>query len=291
LLQWGDIGSDAERSDSWKAHGAFTVATKTAFFVGDSTMHPYDEFKLMMNRRHFFGLASTGIGAAVLASLLKEDLLAQEQGSVITADQPVSTGGLPGLPHFKPKAKRVIYLFQSGAPSQMDLFDYKPRLNDFQGKELPDSVRKGQRLTGMTATQSSFPVAPSIFKFAQHGKSGTWVSDLMPHTAQVVDELCFIKSMHTEAINHDPAITFFQTGAQLAGRPSIGSWLSYGLGSENKDLPAFVAMVSQGSGNPADQPLYDRLWGSGFLPSRYQGVKFRSVGDPCALPVEPARFE
>src|SRR5262249_7251495 len=157
---------------------------------------------------------------------------------------------------------------------------YKPKLDDFQGKDLPDSIRKGQRLTGMTATQSSFPVARSIFKFGQHGKSGAWVSELMPHTAQIVDELCFIKSMHTEAINHDPAITFFQTGAQLAGRPSIGSWLSYGLGSENQDLPAFVAMISQGSGNPSDQPLYDRLWGSGFLPSKYQGVKFRAVGDP-----------
>jgi hypothetical protein len=235
----------------------------------------------MMNRRHFFSRASTGIGAAVLASLLRDDLRAQDTPNGLAPSQPsTATGGLPGLPHFKPKAKRVIYLFQSGAPSQMDLFDYKPKLDDFQGKDLPDSIRKGQRLTGMTATQSSFPVARSIFKFAQHGKSGAWVSELMPHTAQVADELCFIKSMHTEAINHDPAITFFQTGAQLAGRPSIGSWLSYGLGSENEDLPAFVAMVSQGSGNPADQPLYDRLWGSGFLPSRYQGVKFRSVGDP-----------
>ena len=244
-------------------------------------MNPYNEFRLMMNRRHFFSRASTGIGAAVLASLLRDDLLAQDTPNGLAPSQPsTATGGLPGLPHFKPKAKRVIYLFQSGAPSQMDLFDYKPKLDDFQGKDLPDSIRKGQRLTGMTATQSSFPVARSIFKFAQHGKSGAWVSELMPHTAQVVDELCFIKSMHTEAINHDPAITFFQTGAQLAGRPSIGSWLSYGLGSENEDLPAFVAMVSQGSGNPADQPLYDRLWGSGFLPSRYQGVKFRSVGDP-----------
>jgi hypothetical protein len=244
-------------------------------------VNPYDEFRLMMNRRHFFSRASTGIGAAVLASLLRDDLLAQDTPNGLAPSQPsTATGGLPGLPHFKPKAKRVIYLFQSGAPSQMDLFDYKPKLDDFQGKDLPDSIRKGQRLTGMTATQSSFPVARSIFKFAQHGKSGAWVSELMPHTAQVVDELCFIKSMHTEAINHDPAITFFQTGAQLAGRPSIGSWLSYGLGNENQDLPAFVAMVSQGSGNPADQPLYDRLWGSGFLPSRYQGVKFRSVGDP-----------
>jgi hypothetical protein len=183
-------------------------------------------------------------------------------------------------PHATPKARRVIYLFQSGAPSQLDLFDPKPKLEALRGKELPDSIRKGQRLTGMTATQDSFPLAPSLFRFARRGKSGAWVSDLLPHTAKIADELCFIKSMHTEAINHDPAITFFQTGAQLAGRPSIGSWLSYGLGSENNDLPAFVVLVSQGTGNPSDQPLYDRLWGSGFLPSKYQGIKFRASGDP-----------
>jgi hypothetical protein len=218
---------------------------------------------LLLTRRHFFGRAGTGLGLAALASLLTEDLAAAA-----------------ALPHFRPKAKRVIYLFQSGAPSQMDLFDYKPKLNDLRGKELPDSIRMGQRLTGMTATQASFPVAPSRFRFAQHGRCGAWVSELLPYTAQVADDLCIIRSLFTEAINHDPAITFFQTGAQLAGRPSIGAWLSYGLGSENRDLPAFVVMVSQGSGNPNDQPLYDRLWGSGFLPSKYQGIKFRSVGDP-----------
>ena len=149
------------------------------------------------------------------------------------------------------------------------------------------SVRKGQRLTGMTATQETFPVAPSKYAFRQHGKSGAWLSDLLPHTAGVADDLCFIKSIHTEAINHDPAITFCQTGAQLAGRPSFGSWVSYGLGSENKDLPAFVVLISQGSGNPTDQPLYDRLWGSGFLPSRFQGVKFRSQGDPVLFLSNP----
>ncbi|MGI8978323.1 MAG: DUF1501 domain-containing protein [Pirellulaceae bacterium] len=191
------------------------------------------------------------------------------------------------LPHFKPRAKRVIYLFQSGAPSQMELFDYKPKLAELRGTELPDSIRQGQRLTGMTSRQSSFPVAPSKFKFAQHGKSGAWVSELMPHTAKVADELCFVKSLHTEAINHDPAVTFFQTGNQLAGRPSIGSWLAYGLGSENADLPAFIVMVSQGSGNKADQPLYDRLWGSGFLPTKYQGIKFRSAGDPVLFLSNP----
>ena len=181
---------------------------------------------------------------------------------------------------FAPKAKRVIYLFQSGAPSQIELFDHKPGLAKMRGVELPDSVRKGQRLTGMTATQTSFPLVASQFEFKQRGQSGAWVSDLMPHVAKIADKLCFVKSMHTEAINHDPAVTFFQTGFQLAGRPSIGSWLSYGLGTENQDLPAFVVMISQGTGNVSDQPLYDRLWGSGFLPTKYQGVKFRSTGDP-----------
>ena len=229
---------------------------------------------LAITRRHFFSRTSTGLGIAALARLLENDAVA-------------ATGGLPGLPHFAARAKRVIYLFQSGAPSQMELFDYKPALEKLRGSELPDSIRKGQRLTGMTATQSSFPVVNSLYKFAQHGQSGAWVSELMPHTAKVADSLTFIKSMHTEAINHDPAITFFQTGAQLAGRPSIGAWVSYGLGSENQDLPAFVVMVSQGSGNMGDQPLYDRLWGSGFLPSRYQGVKFRSIGDPVLFLSNP----
>src|SRR6516162_11403191 len=226
----------------------------------------------LLTRRYFFGKASAGLGIAALSSLLQAD----------------EAGGLPELPHFPPTAKRVIYLFQSGAPSQMELFDYKPRLKDLVGTELPDSIRSGQRLTGMTAGQTSFPVAASLFRFEQRGKSGAWISDLMPHTANVADDLCFIKSIYTEAINHDPAVTFFQTGAQLAGRPSIGAWLSYGLGSENQNLPAFVAMVSQGTGNPADQPLYDRLWGSGFLPTKYQGIKFRSVGDPVLYLSNPA---
>src|SRR5215467_8563198 len=224
-------------------------------------MPPSREHALLTTRRHFFGRASTGLGAAVLASLLNDDLRGAE-----TVANP--EGGLPGLPHFPPKAKRVIYLFQGGAPSQIELFDYKPRLNDLRGSELPDSVRQGQRLTGMTAAQASFPVVPSLFKFAQYGNSGAWVSELMPHTTKVVDDLCFIKSMYTEAINHDPAVTFFQTGFQLAGRPSIGSWIAYGLGSENHDLPAFVVMVSVGTAG-GDQPLADRMWGSGFLPTRY----------------------
>ncbi len=205
----------------------------------------------------------TFLGATALAGLLAEDGFAQ----------------IP-TPHFAPKAKRVISLFQSGGPSQIDLFDPKPGLKDLRGADLPDSIRRGQRLTGMTATQTTFPTAPSLFEFKQHGNSGAWLSSLLPHTAKIADQLCFIKSMYTEQINHDPAITFFQTGFQLAGRPSIGAWLSYGLGSENKELPSYVVMISQGTGRPGDQPLYDRLWGSGFLPSRYQGVKFQSSGDP-----------
>jgi len=179
--------------------------------------------------------------------------------------------------HHAPKAKRIIYLFQSGGPSQLELFDCKPRLKDKYKEELPDSIRMGQRLTGMSSTQSTFPVVPARFSFQQHGQSGAWISELLPHTATIADKLTIVRSIHTEAINHDPAVTFLQTGSQIAGRPSMGSWVSYGLGSEAKDLPGFVVMISVGSGG---QPLYDRLWGSGFLPTRYQGVKFRSVGDP-----------
>jgi hypothetical protein len=232
---------------------------------------------LAVSRRRFFASSASGLGGIALAALLSDEAPADERPAA----------GLPGLPHFAPKAKRVIYLFQSGAPSQLDLFDFKPRLADLRGSELPDSVRMGQRLTGMTATQASFPIAPSKFKFAHVGQSGALVSELLPFTAGIADRLCFVKSMFTEAINHDPAVTFFQTGAQLAGRPSIGSWIVYGLGSENQDLPGFVAMVSQGSGNPNDQPLYDRLWGSGFLPTKYQGTKFRSHGDPVLFLSNP----
>jgi hypothetical protein len=228
-------------------------------------MNPLHKHAALLTRRQLLGRSGLGLGALALASLLDDKRLAASE---------------PSRPHFKPRAKRVIYLFQSGAPSQMELFDYKPALQNLRGKELPDSIRKGQRLTSMTATQTSFPIAPSKFGFARHGQSGAWISELMPHVAKLADELCFIKSMHTEAINHDPAITFFQTGAELAGRPSMGAWVSYGLGSENRDLPAFVALVSVGTGAPMDQPLYDRLWGSGFLPTRYQGVKLRSGGEP-----------
>ena len=247
-------------------------------------MKPFDDAGLQLTRRHFFGRSASGIGMTALAGLLGEDLRAENSPGK------KAHGGLPGLPHFAPKAKRVIYLFQSGGPSQMELFDYKPRLTEFQGHDLPDSVRMGQRLTGMSATQSSFPVVPSKFQFAQHGRSGAWVSELMPYTAKAADQLTFIKSLHTEAINHDPAVTFIQTGAQIAGRPSIGAWLAYGIGSETEDLPAFVVMISPGKGT-GGQPLYDRLWGSGFLPSRYQGVKFRSVGDPVLYLSNPSGFD
>ncbi len=236
-------------------------------------MDPLHEHHRLLTRRTFLGRSGLGLGAVALASLFGERGDGQQ--------------ARPGLPHHPPRARRIICLFQSGAPSQLDLFDHKPRLRDWFDRDLPDSVRRGQRFTGMTATQERFPIAPSRFAFARHGQSGAWVSELLPHTARTVDDLCFIKSMHTEAINHDPAITFFQSGAQLAGRPSMGAWVSYGLGSASRELPAFVVLVSQGSGNPADQPLYDRLWGSGFLPSRHQGVKFRAQGDPVLFLANP----
>jgi hypothetical protein len=225
-----------------------------------------------MTRRRFFGVNSTGLGIAALAGLLNRNSSAAPQGA------------LPGFPNFAPTAKRVIYLFQSGGPSQMELFDYKPRLKDFQGTDLPESIRGGQRLTGMSATQASFPIVPSKFSFAQRGSSGAWVSELLPHTAKIADQLTFIKSMNTEEINHDPAVTMQQTGFRLGGRPSMGAWISYGIGCETEDLPAFVVMISSSG---AGQPLYDRLWGNGFLPSRYQGVKFRSVGDPVLYLSDP----
>jgi hypothetical protein len=236
-------------------------------------IHPLGEHRLSMTRRHFFGLCSLGLGTAALASLLKGSGFAQ------AAAGGAARGGLDGLPHFAPKAKRVIYLFQAGGPSQLDLFDPKPQLEKYRGLDLPASIRMGQRLTGMTAHQASLPTAPSLFKFARQGKSGATLSELLPHTAKVVDELSFIRSMHTDQINHDPAQTFALTGFQLAGRPSLGAWAAYGLGSENQDLPAFIVMVSVGR-NGGDQPLYDRLWGSGFLPSKYQGVKFYNGPDP-----------
>jgi hypothetical protein len=244
------------------------------------SLDPRREYELLLTRRQLFGRAATGIGVAALASLLGPE--AQAAHAV-----PDTSRGVVHPLHFAPTAKRVIYLFQSGAPSHIDLFDYKPQLAAHRAIELPDSIRMGQRLTGMTSGQRSFPVAPTIFKFAQHGKSGIWLSELLPHTAEVVDEICLIKSMHTEAINHDPAITYIQTGSQQMGRPSIGAWLSYGLGSENQELPAYIVLISQGTGNTNDQPLFGRLWGSGFLPSVHQGVKLRSVGDPVLYLSDP----
>ncbi|MFN0101582.1 MAG: DUF1501 domain-containing protein [Bryobacteraceae bacterium] len=238
-------------------------------------MNPIQEHLQRLTRRHFFGRTATGLGAAAL-------------GAFLNAETP-APGVMPGLPHFAPKAKRVIYLFQSGGPSQLELFDYKPRLADLYKTELPESIRMGQRLTGMSATQSTFPVVPSRFKFAQHGKSGAWVSELLPFTAAIVDKIAIVKSIFTEAINHDPAVTFLQTGSQIAGRPGIGSWMVYGLGTEARNLPGFVVMISPGQGT-GGQPLYDRLWGSGFLPTQYQGVKFRSVGDPVLYLRDPEGF-
>lgn len=236
-------------------------------------------------RRSFLTQGSYGLGIAALSGLLgKSGVLSAASDD----HRPSSDSNTFSTAVLHPaQVKRVIFLFQSGAPSQLDLFDHKPGLQKLRGNDLPESVRQGQRLTGMTSSQAQFPIAPSLFEFSRHGQSGSELSSLLPYTAKIADQLCFVKSMQTEAINHDPAITFFQTGAQLAGRPSLGSWLSYGLGSECENLPAFVAMVS-GSG---DQPLYDRLWGSGFLPTRYSGVKFRSQGDPVLFLSNPPGFD
>ena len=229
-----------------------------------------------MNRRDFFNRFALGLGGVALTGLFRES-----QGQGIASHL---TGALGGT-HFPPTARRIIYLFMSGGPSQLDLFDYKPKLNELNGQDLPASIRMGQRLTTMTSNQASLPMAGSIFKFAQHGQSGAWVSELLPHTAKMVDDLCFVKSLHTEAINHDPAITFFQTGSQMAGRPSFGSWLSYGLGSANQNLPAFVVLISR---DRIDQPLYSRLWGNAFLPSIHQGVQFRAGKEPVLYLENPA---
>ena len=240
-------------------------------------MHPIIENERITTRRHFLGGATLSIGAMALGSLLDANVLAVNQ-SLSEDNGPGYGPGQPGLSHLVVKAKRVIYLCQAGAPSQIDTFDYKPSLDKLDGQELPASVRKGQRLTGMTAKQDSLPVAKSFVEFQQYGKSGQWISDLLPYHGRIADEICIVKSMHTEAINHDPAITFFQTGHQQPGRPSLGAWVSYGLGSENADLPTFVVLLDKNSDLRA-QPVYDRLWGSGFLPSNHQGIKLRSSGD------------
>ncbi len=236
-------------------------------------MSPWNEFQSQLNRRALLQHSAAAVGTAALAGLMTRDGHAAEQFMQGT--------------HFAPRAKRIVYLFQSGGPSHLELFDHKPKLKELHGTELPDSIRQGQRLTGMTSGQKSFPVVAPKFGFQQAGQAGTWISELLPHTAKVMDEICLIRSMHTEAINHDPAITFIQTGSQQPGRPSLGAWLSYGLGSEAEDLPAFIVLISHGSGRDANQGLLERLWGSGFLPSNHQGVKLRSSGDPVLYLSDP----
>jgi hypothetical protein len=234
-------------------------------------------YGLNVNRRRFLSRLSIGVGSAALGSLLIPGLFSKS-----TEEE---AGFLPGIPHFAPKAKRVIYLFQNGAPSQLESFDYKPTLNKMIGQDLPESIRHGQRLTGMTSDQKSFPLVGSFYKFNQHGQSGAWVSELFPNIARVVDDLCIVRSMHTEAINHDPALTFFQTGAQQGNRPSMGSWVSYGLGTENKNLPAFCVLLSRGKGN--GQGVYSKLWSNGFLDSIHQGVQFSSGENPILYLQDP----
>ena len=240
---------------------------------------PHDQNTIAeVTRRHFFGRSSYGLGAAALFQMLNT------QPAKASSSKPGASGGVMENLHLPAKAKRVIYLFMSGGPSQIDMWDHKPLLQQRNGEELPADVRKGQRLTSMSGNQASLPLAGSIFDFKRYGSSGTWISELLPHTAKIVDELCVVKSMYTEAINHDPAITFFQTGAQIAGRPSIGAWLSYGLGSSNRNLPTFCVLVTKNKGG---QPLYARLWGSGFLPSVHQGVQFRPGKNPVLYLTNP----
>jgi hypothetical protein len=241
-------------------------------------MNPFRERQLLHTRRHFFGRMAGGIGTAALGSLLNPSLLSA-LGTAPDGSRPLLK------PHFPARAKRIIYLFMAGGPSQMDLYDYKSTLGKLHETELPDSIRMGQRLTGMTSGQKNFPVVKSMFKFNQHGQNGTWFSELIPNIASIADDICVIKTVNTEAINHDPAITYIQTGFQQPGRPCVGSWLSYGLGADNQNLPAFIVMIS--NGKESDQPLYTRLWGSGFLPSEYQGVQFRGIGDPVLFLSNP----
>jgi hypothetical protein len=233
------------------------------------------ERHLHFNRRRFLKGLGFGIGGIALGSLLIPDLFSRSEEESTMA----------GLPHFAPRAKRIIYLFQNGAPSQLDLFDYKPLLNKMQGEDLPASVRNGQRLTGMTADQKKFPLAGTVFQFGQYGQARAWISELLPYTAKAADDICFVKSLWTEAINHDPALTFMQTGAQQGNRPSMGAWLSYGLGSENKNLPAFCVLLSKGKGN--GQGVYSKLWSNGFLDSIHQGVQFSSGENPVLYLSDP----
>jgi hypothetical protein len=240
-------------------------------------MNPLQQYLQLETRRYFFGRMAGGLGAAALGSLLNPGLFAADAKA-----DPLATFGGASLKtlHFAPKAKRIIWLFMADGPSQLDLFDYKPKMAEWFDKDLPDSVRNGQRITTMTSGQARFPIAPSIFKFNQHGQHGAWFSELLPNLGAIADDLCIVKSVHTEAINHDPAITFITTGSQIPGRPSLGAWLSYGIGSPNADLPAFVVLHSRIAQGSQTQALFSRLWGSGFLPTKHQGVALRSVGDP-----------
>lgn len=241
-------------------------------------IHPlFEEYVRNETRRQFFRRGGNVLGTAALAAL---GVPLVSRANPISAEDDVATGGLATLPHFAPKAKRVIYLHMVGGPSQMDIYDYKPQMNDWYDKDLPETIRNGQRLTTMTSGQARFPIAPSMYKFAQHGQSGMWVTELLPETAKVVDDLCFVRSMHTEAINHEPAITYMQTGNMVTGRPCIGAWLSYGLGSMNSNLPTFVVLVANPSNTEQIQAISARLWSSGCLPGEHGGCCFRSVGDP-----------
>ena len=239
-------------------------------------MNLWNDLALQHTRRHFFGRTATGIGTAALAGLLNSETRADNS----PAANPLQSLGELKVLHHPPTAKRIIWLFMADGPSQLDLFDYKPKLEEYFDKDLPESVRNGQRITTMTSGQQRFPVAPSLFKFQQYGKHGAWFSELLPNLGSIADDLCVVKSMYTEAINHDPAITFIQTGSELPGRPSTGAWISYGIGSPNQDLPAFVVLTSRLAAGSATQALFSRLWGSGWLPTKHQGVALRSSGDP-----------
>src|SRR4051812_9841331 len=243
-------------------------------------MDLFNEYVHSETRRQFFSRGANAVGWAALASLMGDKIASAAASPGDPTQNAAAAVAKHAMTHFAPKAKQVIYLHMLGGPAQMDLYDYKPRMGEFYDKDLPDSVRMGQRLTTMTSGQKRFPIAPSKFKFAQHGKSGMWVSELLPHTAKMVDDMCFIRSMHTEAINHEPAITYMQTGNQVTGRPCLGAWASYGLGSLNDNLPKFVVLVAKPSNQEQVQAISGRLWSSGYLPGEHAGTAFRTSGDP-----------